>query len=574
MFVDLQKLGTVAKTNYQKSYKFSEYSPSDEFLSDFKNKFEDKNSGAQLVPGEHTATIITSTNNTIDFPYSLFLRVSYFLDFAKAYSEYGKIINKVIHNNLQHLTHGSGLSELQFRTKVFEILKDTQPDLSNTVNKILSDWETSLLAEVSTDYVYTYFLSPLYDEVKGINDDEIKFMFRFLSDNDWSYTGKSPIRYDGIGSALMGLMKVVQVKQGVIPDLVDVLINNNQLLEQAKKDANNFKPFSILTLPSATKFKAANIIYYGAPGTGKSYSIDKVVVDDFTIRTVFHTDTQNSDFIGCLKPVIENDEITYKFRSGPFTDAVVNALIDPVNHYWLVIEEINRAPAAAVFGEIFQLLDRDMNGNSKYQIDIGDPDMLADINKRLKDSDISSIDKLYIPGNLSVLATMNSSDQAVMPMDTAFKRRWQFRYIPLDFDHDYASGTLPIPDGSGSVIDVTWKEFAIGINTTLSENGIPEDRHLGPFFLSEEEMSVHGGDRKEILTGKLFMYLWDDVLRHGYRETIFSPEIKTYGQLNKMFNEDKDVFSKGFRGLLSKNYPVQKEEFEGFPQAAEPAADD
>ena len=320
--------------------------------------------------------------------------------------------------------------------------------------------------------------------------------------------------------------------------------------------------------------KGVNQIYYGAPGTGKSYSIDKAVVDDFTIRTVFHADTQNSDFIGCLKPVIEKDEITYKFRSGPFTDAVVNALIDPEHHYWLVIEEINRAPAAAVFGEIFQLLDRDENGNSKYQIDIADPDMLVDINKRLEGSDIGSIYKLYIPGNLSVLATMNSSDQAVMPMDTAFKRRWQFKYIALDFDHDYAKGTLPIPDGNGSVIETAWKDFATAINSILSENSIPEDRHLGPFFLSEEEMVVDGDDRKEILTGKLFMYLWDDVLRHGYRETIFLPEIKTYGQLNKMFNEDKDVFSKGFRALLSTNYPVHEEKFEGFPQAAEPATDD
>ncbi|MCW9025875.1 MAG: hypothetical protein OQJ77_01045, partial [Thiovulaceae bacterium] len=376
MFIDLQKLGTVAKTNYQKSYKFSEFSPSGEFLSNFKSIFEERNTGAQFIPGEHTATIITSTLNTIDFPYSLFLRVSYFLDFAKAYSEYRKIINEVIHNNLQHLTHGSGLSELQFRTKVFEILKDTQPDLSNTTNKILSDWETSLLSTSSTNYVYTYFLSPLYEEIKGISDDEIKFMFRFLSDNDWSYTGKSPIRGDGIGSAIMGLMKVVQVKQGVIPDLVDIMINNNQLLEQAKKDAANFKPVSTLTFPKNSNIKAGNIIYYGAPGTGKSYSIDKVVVDDFTIRTVFHTDTQNSDFVGCLKPVIENGEITYKFRSGPFTDAIIKALTDPEHHYWLVIEEINRAPAAAVFGEIFQLLDRDANGQSKYQIDIADPDML------------------------------------------------------------------------------------------------------------------------------------------------------------------------------------------------------
>lgn len=174
-----------------------------------------------------------------------------------------------------------------------------------------------------------------------------------------------------------------------------------------------------------------NRIYYGAPGTGKSYSINQVVKGHKVYRTVFHPDTQYVDFVGGLKPSMGEEGIEYTFRPGPFTTAYIDALNSPDSHVFLIIEELNRAAAAAVFGELFQLLDRDKNGDSIYSIDISDPDMQQYIDALAK---VGSCGKLKLPSNLSILASMNSSDQAVMPMDTAFKRRWLFEYLPINYN--------------------------------------------------------------------------------------------------------------------------------------------
>lgn len=126
-----------------------------------------------------------------------------------------------------------------------------------------------------------------------------------------------------------------------------------------------------------------NIIYYGAPGTGKSYEISQITNEANSTRTVFHPDTQYSDFVGCLKPAMNGENIQYSFRAGPFTEAVIRSTLDPEHQHYLIIEEINRAPAAAVFGEIFQLLDRDITGQSTYPVDIGDPDFLQYLKTQL-----------------------------------------------------------------------------------------------------------------------------------------------------------------------------------------------
>jgi len=322
-------------------------------------------------------------------------------------------------------------------------------------------------------------------------------------------------------------------------------------LESQLPDENAY--FSKIDNKPITAGKGENIIYYGAPGTGKSHAIDDVVSEVNTVRTVFHADTTNSDFMGCLKPNMDGVSVIYKFRPGPFTTAVVNAIKTPEQHHWLVIEEINRAPAAAVFGEIFQLLDRESGtGRSRYSITISDLDMLSYIEEEI-DTHLEE-GKLRIPANLTLLATMNSSDQAVMPLDTAFKRRWQFRYIPMDFEQPYnnsdkacADGTLVIHAKGGQVKNISWKSFATTINKILTEEGIAEDRHLGPFFLTEDEML---SNPKEVLTGKLFMYLWDDVLRHGLTDKVFDADIRTYGQLTRNYDEKNNIFSEKFYELL------------------------
>lgn len=284
-----------------------------------------------------------------------------------------------------------------------------------------------------------------------------------------------------------------------------------------------------------------NIIYYGAPGTGKSYKIDQKTDENNSVRTVFHPETQYSDFVGCLKPSMGDDGIEYSFKHGPFIEALVRALNDPDHHYYLIIEEINRAPAAAVFGDLFQLLDRDDKGQSKYTIDVNDKDLLILLNKEL--SAPLSGNKLYIPKNLSLYATMNSSDQAVMPLDTAFKRRWKFEYKPLDFSKCPA-GNFELNTDDG-VKSISWSSFAQIVNSILSTDSIPEDRHLGPWFVSENEIGDPESARKT-LTGKILMYLWDDVLRHNERSILFHPDIRTFGSLIKKITLGEIIFSETF----------------------------
>lgn len=287
-----------------------------------------------------------------------------------------------------------------------------------------------------------------------------------------------------------------------------------------------------------------NEIYYGAPGTGKSHTIDKQTKGARKVVTVFHPDTQHSDFVGALKPMMDGDNITYQFRPGPFTRALIEALTHSDKHVYLIIEEINRAPAAAVFGELFQLLDR-KDGASKYGIDAADPDMLAYINAALEAEGIPSVDKLTIPSNLSLLATMNSSDQAVMPLDTAFKRRWSFRYIKIDFNNeDVSDQTFRLLTSQGPV-NISWRDFADKvINDHLKELNVPEDRLLGPFFLSETELSDECS-AQDALCGKLFVYLWDDVLRHRGRDIMFAENIRTFGELHDSFLAGKDPVFRG-----------------------------
>lgn len=310
---------------------------------------------------------------------------------------------------------------------------------------------------------------------------------------------------------------------------------------------------------NAGSSNAKNEICYGAPGVGKSYSIDNAVDDSRTIRTVFHADTQYSDFVGCLKPHMDNSKpprVIYSFRPGPFVNALIDATNNPSQDYWLVIEEINRAPAAAVFGDIFLLLDRNpASGASQLPVTVGDPDMLFYINS--KTDNAFSDGKIKIPGNLSLLATMNSSDQAVMPLDTAFKRRWQFKYMPLDLSDGSpcAKGSLSIPSKSGQ-LQVEWRLFAEVVNKLLTEEHIPEDKHLGPFFLTSEELLED--NRRKALAGKLFVYLWDDVLRHGRQNVLFNSSIKTFGQLNDIFSQNQPIFNDEFYSLIEKQTSKDK----------------
>jgi len=383
---------------------------------------------------------------------------------------------------------------------------------------------------------------------------------------------ETPIHY------LESLGKYVFVKKGLLDidscqDQVSLLISE---LWPNTTTCNENSVFFFRSLSRIKKNKplyigGTNKIFYGAPGTGKSYKIhteeskgaEKVV-------TVFHPDTQYNDFVGALKPKMEMGKdgiavVTYQFRPGPFTNALVKAKSNPDKHVCLVIEEINRAPAAAVFGELFQLLDRDTNGQSTYKIDASDPDMLFYINDQLRSIGIPELLQLEIPANLSLLATMNSSDQSVMPMDAAFKRRWSFQYIEINFNNEAVPNNDFCITTANGQYNISWPDFAQIINATLIDSRVAEDRLLGPFFLNKDEIKDIK-TAKNTLNGKLFVYLWDDVLRHLGYQRLFSSTYKTFGRLSSAFNNNMPIFNPDIEGKIEDK--GQKIEVAEVPQNA------
>lgn len=291
---------------------------------------------------------------------------------------------------------------------------------------------------------------------------------------------------------------------------------------------------------------AENIIYYGAPGTGKSHTINEMVGEKRCIRTVFHPDLQNSDFIGALKPVTRDGNVTYEFSPGPFARAIKESILRPNEEVFLVIEELNRAPAAAVFGELFLLLDRHTNGLGRYDADFPTDEFKVWLSNQCG----HEIEKLRLPPNLWLLATMNSADQGVFPLDTAFRRRWKQEYININYENA-PEGNFHIVKTDGTQSQISWANFARILNNYLSDNlSITEDRLFGPWFVSDTEINT-----STLVPGKILIYLWDDLLRHHGREIIFNTGlVRTYGSLSRRVAQGDVIFAEGFLEALRTSY--------------------
>lgn len=311
-----------------------------------------------------------------------------------------------------------------------------------------------------------------------------------------------------------------------------IMNNSNQNLTNEFK----FQRFILLdekaSIPNKTSQRNSvgnNYIYYGVPGSGKSHKIkeDYKPNADNSMRVVFHPDYTYSDFVGQILPKISKGEngsenkLEYKFMPGPFTQILKKAYVNPEQQFYLIIEELNRGNAPAIFGEIFQLLDRNASGESEYSITNAE---IADIVFENAETPIK------IPANLSILATMNTSDQNVFTMDTAFQRRWIMVYVPNKFES---------PQADYSIVDtkITWKAFAETVNKKLAEISgeltSTEDKSLGAYFARKEDFE----DRSRFAE-KVLKYLWDDAFKME-RSAIFKSSFNTLSSIIETFKNDK-----------------------------------
>lgn len=316
-------------------------------------------------------------------------------------------------------------------------------------------------------------------------------------------------------------------------DLIEKLKKNDSILRNDTEEiANNLN---------------RNLIISGAPGTGKSYNLEedrKKYFGDRYERVTFYSNYTYNQFVGTYKPKPKFDEekkeyISYELTPGPFLRILVKSINDKQNKpHLLIIEEINRANAANVFGDIFQLLDRRPDGRSQYGISISE-DMKKYLDDNLDDKLFN--DELYIPSNLYIWCTMNSADQGVYPMDTAFKRRFEFEFIGIN------EGQNIIQDINIKVLwqegELKWNKLRVAINNKLRESRqVKEDKLIGPFFISKSVLEGDSEIFNKSFKNKLLMYLYEDICKYD-KLIIFDKDYCTFSELIEAYESGHKVLN-------------------------------
>lgn len=297
-------------------------------------------------------------------------------------------------------------------------------------------------------------------------------------------------------------------------------------LPRAILNKDNFQKF--LKEFNLKKHNSFNKIYFGPPGTGKSHAIKEELKklgakgDNYS-RVTFHPDYDYHSFVGGYKPFTDtedDDKIKYKFVPQVFTDLYVKAWSNTSEDYYLVIEEINRGNCAEIFGDIFQLLDRNPEYNiepsSELKAYLKEQENELNKDKTEEDAKVNLLfdGKLQMPNNLSILASMNTSDQSLYPMDSAFKRRWDWHYVPIDLKCTESNFTIKIDDTH----QYSWLEFLAKVNDKIYSVTKSEDKQIGNWFInaSKSENSIS----KELFINKVLFYLWNDV----FKDEVFNPD--------------------------------------------------
>ena len=362
-----------------------------------------------------------------------------------------------------------------------------------------------------------------------------------------------------------------------LQDMIDLLYENEEFKAYNTKGGNQYSNaletylkflhakeiFADETKPKYSPILSLQQIYYGAPGTGKSKAIKDLTFGESVIRTTFHPDSDYASFVGTYKPiteevdlrdcygkkvidddtkeVVKEERIAYKFIPQAFLEAYVEAwkILGSGKKQYLIIEEINRGNCAQIFGDLFQLLDRNEYGFSDYPI-VADKDMQKYLEKEFAGWEITNKDeinqlfgeanmvnlimkgeRLVLPSNLYIWATMNTSDQSLFPIDSAFKRRWDWKYVPIREGRDKKNNApLNWYINTGDK-QYNWWSFISKVNKLIGSLTNSEDKKLGYFFCKAKDGEIDA----DLFVSKVIFYLWNDVFKdYGFDDKDFQDE--------------------------------------------------
>ena len=386
----------------------------------------------------------------------------------------------------------------------------------------------------------------------AISEQSKSNLLKFITDYTWWGGAKTIDRGDFFVSPILSHARLVNASQSFVADLCAFLADKQDLVETIIKGEANEE---INHTVSPTPNPSFQQIVYGAPGTGKSHQVKKETKaweeKGRVIRTTFHPDSDYSTFVGAYKPttnnvvrydiynnpVIRDGEevkeqiITYEFIPQAFIQAYIDAWKNREEPEYLIIEEINRGNCAQIFGDLFQLLDRDDNGFSEYTIK-ANKDLQKYLSEVFSNTDINDFPKiksgeeLLLPNNLFIRATMNTSDQSLFPIDSAFKRRWDWEYEPIKYKN------------INWVIDIEgekyyWTSFQKEVNQRILNNTNSEDKMLGDYFVNPKDGII----TEKMLLNKILFYLWNDVCKDGEGD-IFKTSETDEVSFSELYGED------------------------------------
>lgn len=491
------------------------------------------------------------------------------------------------------------VKKLKYLFDFFDLKFRNDENLKKLINEIQDKISKKMIIDISTELENIDFSS--LDNNLVTKDDFIFFIGNLKENKKFGNLEKNNLRTseDLLGAYILNVVPLTTAASGYFGTLVYTLANNFDIYDNLCtsimiSDFTNEESIEKLNIHKSqflfSNHTPSQTIYYGVPGSGKSHKIDELtknLPEEQVLRVVFHPEYTNADFVGQILPKLnqESGNFEYKFSAGPFAQILRRSYLNPAKEYYLIIEEINRGNAAAIFGDLFQLLDRIENGkyeeiggntytegwssysvnndylnwyirefadSSKYQ-DVENCVTIPEENKNKEKNyekyatvnigTISFISNtgIRLPPNLSILATMNTSDQNVFTLDNAFQRRWDMELVPNTCDDKkQMNAKIKVLEQT-----ITWGSFQSEINKIIAEKGNEsgfssmEDKRLGCWFIKNQDGVID----TEKFANKVLKYLWDDAFKFN-REEIFDNEIKNFEELKNSFVNEKgfDIF--------------------------------